>query len=253
MAMKLQISEILGKLKEFTGEGAVAKKVEWLRQHDSPTLRLLLKQAFDPAIAYNLPEGDPPFKANPNQIDQTETTLYAETRKLGYLWLQASNDALNDLTATQKGQLSELEVLQADLGKQLQAKITEYRETQTEIEQAREAIEQAKVRLNKAIERSKVVMREGQELNARVQRVDAQVQATQQTMVSANDELMQRQRPTEVRNIPKYRLESQFIQLLESLHPDEAAVLLAVKNKTLQKKYPITKDIARRAFPEIVP
>ena len=70
MAMKLQISEILAKLKEFTGEGAVAKKVEWLKKHDSPTLRLLLQHNFDPNIAYNLPE-----KEGSRPIARGETTL----------------------------------------------------------------------------------------------------------------------------------------------------------------------------------
>lgn len=252
MAMKLQISEILAKLKEFSGEGAVAKKIEWLKQHDSPTLRLLLQHNFDSNIAYNLPEGAPPFKRNENQIDQTESTLYAETRKLSYLWLQPSNSALDSLTKTQKEQLSELETKQAELGKQLQEKIAEYRDTEKEIENAKDAIEQAKMRLKRAIENSQRVMKEGQTLNAQVQQVDAAVQNAQNTMLSANAELMGRAVPQNDRNVPKYRLEMQFVQLLESIHPNEADVLLAVKDKTLQKKYPITKDVVKKAFPDLI-
>lgn len=252
MAMKLQISEILAKLKEFTGEGAVAKKVEWLKKHDSPTLRLLLQHNFDPNIAYNLPEGTPPFKRNENEIDQTETSLYAETRKLGYLWLQPSDSALNSLTKTQKEQMAELEAKQAEIGKLLQEKIAEYRDTQKEIEDSRDAIEQAKLRLKRAIENSQRVMQEGQAVGTQVQQIDAAVQNAQNSMLNANAELMGRAVPQTERNIPKYRLEMQFVQLLESVHPDEAEVLLAVKDKTLQKKYPVTKDVVKKAFPDLI-
>ena len=252
MAMKLQISEILAKLKEFTGEGAVTKKVEWLKKHDSPTLRLLLQHNFDTNIAYNLPEGAPPFKRNENEIDQTESSLYSETRKLSYLWLQPSDSALDSLSKTQKEQLSELETTQAEMGKKLQEKIAEYRETEKEIEDAKDAIEQAKLRLKRAIENSQRVMKEGQVLNAQVQQVDVTVRNAQNTMLNANAELMGRAAPQNDRNVPKYRLEMQFVQLLESVHPDEADVLLAVKDKTLQKKYPVTKDIVKKAFPELL-
>ena len=251
MAMKLQISEILNKLKDFTGDGAVAKKVDWLRQNDSATLRLMLKHAFDPTIAYNLPEGEPPFKPNQNQIDQTETTLYAETRKLGYLWLQPSESALNDLTKTQRDQLEELEAQQAEKGKELQEKIAAYRAAEQEIVDAREAIEAAKVRLNKAIETAKTLQKNGQEFNAKVEQLNAYVQQVRQSMMNANAELMNRAVPASERNIPKYKLEMQFIELLESIHPDEAKVLLGAKNKTLNKSFPITKDIAKKAFPDL--
>lgn len=252
MAMKLQISEILDKLKEFKGDGANTKKAEWLRQHDSPTLRLLLRHNFDPNIAYDLPEGEPPFKRNPGQIDQTESNLYAETRKLGYLWLRPSNSALNDLTKTQRGQLTEMETRQAEMGKLLQEKIADYRTAEEEIQNAREAIEQAKIRLKRAIETAQTIMKEGQQLNAAVQQIDAQVRHAQQMMINVNAELMNRDKPQEVRNIPKYKLEMQFVQLLESIHPDEAAVLLAVKDKTLSKKYPINKDVVNKAFPDLL-
>lgn len=252
MAMKLQISEILAKLKEFTGDGALAKKIEWLKQHDSPTLRLMLQHNFDSNIAYNLPEGTPPFKRNENQIDQTESSLYAETRKLSYLWLQPSDSALNSLTKTQKEQLSGLETAQTEIGKKLQEKITEYRESEKEIDTAKDAIEQAKLRLKRAIENSQRIMKEGQALNVQVQQIDAELYNAQNTMLSTNAELMNRAAPQKGRNMPKYRLEMQFVQLLESLHPDEADVLLSVKDKTLQKKYPVTKDIVKKAFPDLL-
>ena len=252
MAMKLQISEILAKLKEFTGEGAVAKKVEWLRQNDSATLRLILKHAFDPKIAYNLTEGDPPFKPNPNQIDQTETSLFKETRKLSYLWLQPSDIALEDLTKTQKDQFAELEQQQEEKGKLLQDMITEYRAAEQEVTDAREAIEVGRVRLKNATEKAIALKKRGQDFNIIVEQLNAYVQKAIESMVGANDELLNRGTSRMEQRIPKYKLELQFIQLLESIHPDEAKVLLGTKNKTLGKQFAITKDIIKKAFPELL-
>ena len=45
--------------------------------------------------------------------------------------------------------------------------------------------------------------------------------------------------------------ETMFIQLLESLQQDEAKVLCMVKDKTLGKKYKITKACVEEAYPEI--
>lgn len=251
MAMKLQISEILAKLKEFTGEGAVAKKAEWLRQNDSATLQLILKHAFDPKIAYNLPEGDPPFKPNPNQIDQTETSLFKETRKLSYLWLQPSDTALEDLTKTQKDQLTELEQQQDEKGKLLQEMIAEYRAAEQEVIDAREAIEVNRVRLKNATENAIILKKKGQEFNIKVEQLNAYVQNVAESMVGANAELLNRSIPQMEQRIPKYKLEMQFIQLLESIHPDEAKVLLGTKSKTLAKQFAITKDVVKKAFPEL--
>jgi len=50
---------------------------------------------------------------------------------------------------------------------------------------------------------------------------------------------------TKARDLPKIRREQLFIQLLESIHPSEAKVLLAVKDQTLNKLYKnITADVA---------
>jgi len=48
------------------------------------------------------------------------------------------------------------------------------------------------------------------------------------------------------------RRETMFIQILENLHPDEADILVLTKDKKLQSKYKITRDIVAQAFPEIV-
>ena len=51
--------------------------------------------------------------------------------------------------------------------------------------------------------------------------------------------------------LPRLRRESIFIQILEGLHPDEAQILCLVKDKQLQTKYKITKDLVSEAYPDI--
>ena len=51
--------------------------------------------------------------------------------------------------------------------------------------------------------------------------------------------------------LPSIRRETIFIQILEGLHPDEAEVLCLVKDKQLQSKYKITKDLVSEAYPDI--
>lgn len=52
-------------------------------------------------------------------------------------------------------------------------------------------------------------------------------------------------------NISGMKREQMFIQLLEGLHPDEAEVIIAAKDKTLGKKYKVTKACVTEAFPAI--
>jgi hypothetical protein len=47
------------------------------------------------------------------------------------------------------------------------------------------------------------------------------------------------------------RRENIFINLLQGLHPLEAEILCLVKDKRLQDKYNITKDIVSEAYPDI--
>jgi len=49
----------------------------------------------------------------------------------------------------------------------------------------------------------------------------------------------------------KIKREQMFVQLLESIHADEAQVLSLVKDKKLGKRYKITKACITEAFPEI--
>lgn len=47
------------------------------------------------------------------------------------------------------------------------------------------------------------------------------------------------------------RRESMFISILEGLHPLEAEIVCLVKDKQLQTKYKITKEIIAEAYPDI--
>lgn len=47
------------------------------------------------------------------------------------------------------------------------------------------------------------------------------------------------------------RRESMFITILEGLHPLEAEIVCLVKDKQLQTKYKITKEIVAEAYPDI--
>ena len=47
------------------------------------------------------------------------------------------------------------------------------------------------------------------------------------------------------------RRESMFINLLQGLHPLEAELICLVKDKDLESKYKITKDIVSQAYPDI--
>jgi len=51
--------------------------------------------------------------------------------------------------------------------------------------------------------------------------------------------------------LPAVRRETIFIQILENLHPEEAEILVLTKDKKLQSKYKITKDLVSEAYPDI--
>lgn len=251
MAARLLISEVLNKLKEFNGDGAILKKVEWLRKHDSPTLRLLLKHGFDPKIQYNLPEGDPPFKRNPNPIGLSETNLHAETRKLSYLWLQPSKLALTEMSEEQRTRLKAAEDIESQKGNDLLNATRAFQEAEDEFASARQALVDAQSRLNRATAHVQATRQQLTTAKTIAEQISQQVAQLRAQILRTNNELLQRDAPPVV-TMPKYKLESMFIQTLEALHPTEADVLLAVKNKTLQKKFPITKDLVKKAFPEIL-
>ena len=55
-------------------------------------------------------------------------------------------------------------------------------------------------------------------------------------------------------NVNQIRREAIFIQLLEKIHPDEAKVVIAMKDKNFEELYDtITYDVVREAFPDMLP
>ena len=47
------------------------------------------------------------------------------------------------------------------------------------------------------------------------------------------------------------RRETMFINILEGLHPLEAEIIVLVKDKNLETKYKVTKEIVSEAYPDI--
>ena len=52
-------------------------------------------------------------------------------------------------------------------------------------------------------------------------------------------------------SLSSLRRETMFINILQGLHPLEAEILILVKDKKLEEKYKITKEIVSIAYPEI--
>jgi len=52
-------------------------------------------------------------------------------------------------------------------------------------------------------------------------------------------------------SLSSLRRETMFINILQGLHPLEAEILCLVKDKKLQTKYKITKEIVSEAYPDI--
>ena len=48
------------------------------------------------------------------------------------------------------------------------------------------------------------------------------------------------------------RRETMFINILQGLHPLEAEIVVLVKDKNLEEKYKITKEIVSEAYPDII-
>jgi hypothetical protein len=52
-------------------------------------------------------------------------------------------------------------------------------------------------------------------------------------------------------SLRQVKRESLFIELLESLHPDEAELICLVKDKTMNKKYRVTHNVIKEAYPDV--
>ena len=53
-------------------------------------------------------------------------------------------------------------------------------------------------------------------------------------------------------SLSSLRRETMFINILEGLHPLEAEILILVKDKKLEEKYKISKEVVSTAYPEII-
>tara|TARA_R110000787_G_scaffold25894_2_gene72616 strand:+ start:5506 stop:5997 length:492 start_codon:yes stop_codon:yes gene_type:complete len=82
-----EILEKIGKLK------TKKQKIDFLRQNNTPALRMVVKSSFDPNIVWILPEGSVPFKPNGAPEGTEHTVLASEARKL-YNFVEGGNGAL---------------------------------------------------------------------------------------------------------------------------------------------------------------
>ena len=92
-AGKELVIEILTKINNAKDK---PKKVEVLRQYDSPGIRMVLKGAFDPKIEWDLPPGVPPYIANEAPAGTEHTFLEVEAKRL-YNFAKGGNDQLNKI------------------------------------------------------------------------------------------------------------------------------------------------------------
>jgi len=87
------VSEIFTKINNAKDK---PKKIEILKQNDSPAMRQILKGAFDPKIQWDLPEGDPPYIANEAPAGTEHTYLLQEAKRLWH-FVEGADPQLNKL------------------------------------------------------------------------------------------------------------------------------------------------------------
>ena len=87
------ISEIFTKINNAKDK---PKKIEVLRQYDSPGMRMILKGAFDPKIIWDLPPGTPPYIENEAPAGTEHTYLELEAKRL-YNFVKGGNNQLNKI------------------------------------------------------------------------------------------------------------------------------------------------------------
>ena len=68
-----------------------AKKVEILKENDTPGLRRILKGAFDPKLQWDLQEGKPPYMENDAPAGTEHTVLESESNKLWHFIIGGDN------------------------------------------------------------------------------------------------------------------------------------------------------------------
>ena len=87
------ISEIFTKINNAKDK---PKKIEVLRQYDTPGMRMVLKGAFDPKIIWDLPPGTPPYIENEAPAGTEHTYLEIEAKRL-YNFAKGGNDTINKI------------------------------------------------------------------------------------------------------------------------------------------------------------
>jgi len=92
MNKRLGVSEILKLISDLPEE--LDRQRSLATCADNSVLMMTLKYMFDPDIAFDLPEGDPPFKEN-EFLDQ-QSNYYSEFRKM-YLFIKGGNPNLTDM------------------------------------------------------------------------------------------------------------------------------------------------------------
>ena len=71
------------------------RKLKVLKDHDSISLRQVLKGAFDPKIEWLLPKGDVPFNRNDAPVGTEHTILQQEAKRL-YLFTKGGDNTLSN-------------------------------------------------------------------------------------------------------------------------------------------------------------
>jgi hypothetical protein len=94
--MRFSIAEIVNKATELK---TVEEKVEWLRKHDNPALRTVLKYTYDKNVEFLIPNIAPPWKKN--SYVGVEGMLYAEARRLKIFVKGGGYDNLNKVKREQ--------------------------------------------------------------------------------------------------------------------------------------------------------
>ena len=85
--MDLLISEILDKVSKVKTK---QEKVNILREHNHPSLRMVIKSSFDANIKWALPKGDVPYVHNEAPEGTEHSSLSYESRKL-YHFIEGGN------------------------------------------------------------------------------------------------------------------------------------------------------------------
>jgi len=88
--MELLISEILDKVSKIKSK---KDKVKFLQEHNTDSLRMVIKSAFDPKIKWLLPEGDVPYARNDAPEGTEHSVLAYESRKL-YHFIEGGNASI---------------------------------------------------------------------------------------------------------------------------------------------------------------